>query len=113
MALSKGRLLAGTEALFGRAGLAFPEDEGRGWWWSCGAALPVREGHGRPTYVEHGVADLGMAGRDVLLESGSDVYEPLDLGFGRCRLVVARGRAPASTRAPGRPAGRDQVPPDR
>ena len=34
-------------------------------------------------------ADCGVAGRDVLLEAGSDVYEPLDLGFGRCRLVVA------------------------
>src|SRR6185503_3870405 len=42
-----------------------------------------------PTYVEYGVADCGVAGRDVLLESGSDVYEPLDLGFGRCRMVVA------------------------
>src|SRR6185295_2026595 len=37
----------------------------------------------------YGVADCGVAGRDVLLESGSDVYEPLDLGFGRCRMVVA------------------------
>ena len=45
-----------------------------------------------PTYVEHGVADCGIAGRDVLLEAGSDVYEPLDLGFGRCRLMVARPR---------------------
>jgi ATP phosphoribosyltransferase len=45
-----------------------------------------------PTYVEYGVADCGIAGRDVLLEAGSDVYEPLDLGFGRCRLVVARPR---------------------
>ena len=45
-----------------------------------------------PTYVEYGVADCGIAGRDVLLETGSDVYEPLDLGFGRCRLVVARPR---------------------
>jgi ATP phosphoribosyltransferase len=43
-----------------------------------------------PTYVEHGVADVGVAGRDVLLESDCDVYQPLDLGFGRCRLVVAR-----------------------
>ena len=55
-----------------------------------------------PTYVEHGVADCGIAGRDVLLESGSDVFEPLDLGFGRCRLVVAE---PARARhaAPGPP----------
>ena len=43
-----------------------------------------------PTYVEYGVADCGVAGRDVLLEAESDVYEPLDLRFGQCRLIVAR-----------------------
>jgi ATP phosphoribosyltransferase len=48
-----------------------------------------------PTYVEYGAADCGIAGRDVLLESGADVYEPVDLGFGRCRLVVARPRGAA------------------
>ncbi|AGB40950.1 ATP phosphoribosyltransferase [Halobacteroides halobius DSM 5150] len=41
------------------------------------------------TYVEHGVADLGVAGKDILLESEADVYEVADLGFGECRLVVA------------------------
>ena len=45
-----------------------------------------------PTYVEYGAADLGIVGKDVLLEQGRDVYEPLDLGFGRCRLVVAAPR---------------------
>ncbi len=45
-----------------------------------------------PTYVEYGVADCGVAGPDVLLETGGDVLEPLDLGFGRCRLVVASPR---------------------
>ena len=43
-----------------------------------------------PTYVEYGAADLGVVGRDVLDERGSDVYTPLDLGIGRCRLAVAR-----------------------
>ncbi len=43
-----------------------------------------------PTYVEYGAADLGVVGRDVLDERSSDVYTPLDLGFGRCRLAVAR-----------------------
>ncbi len=52
-----------------------------------------------PTYVEHGAADLGIVGKDLLLEQGRDVYEPLDLGFGACRLVVAE---PAGRRA--RPA---------
>jgi ATP phosphoribosyltransferase len=43
-----------------------------------------------PTYVEHGSADLGITGKDVLLEqSQRDVYELLDLGFGHCRMVVA------------------------
>ena len=48
-----------------------------------------------PTYVEHGAADMGVVGKDLLLEQGRDVYEPLDLGFGACRLVVAE---PASLR---------------
>ena len=42
-----------------------------------------------PTYVEHGAADIGIVGKDQLLEQHRDVYEPLDLGFGACRLVVA------------------------
>jgi ATP phosphoribosyltransferase len=105
IALSKGRLLRGAEALFRRAGLPFPEDPGR--------RLVVETGHLRflfvkdadvPTYVEYGVADCGVAGNDVLRELGSDVYAPLDLGFGRCRIVVAqlasrpRGTRPASVR---------------
>lgn len=42
-----------------------------------------------PTYVEYGAADLGICGRDVLMERPSDIYQPLDLGVGRCRMVVA------------------------
>ena len=42
-----------------------------------------------PTYVEYGAADIGIIGKDVLLESGQDVYELLDLGFGKCRLMMA------------------------
>ncbi|MEM7542119.1 MAG: ATP phosphoribosyltransferase [Pseudomonadota bacterium] len=43
-----------------------------------------------PTYVEYGAADIGIAGKDVLMEhDGSDYYEPLDLRIARCRLVVA------------------------
>lgn len=42
-----------------------------------------------PTYVEYGAADIGVIGKDVLVESGQDVYELLDLGFGRCHLMMA------------------------
>lgn len=53
-----------------------------------------------PVYVEYGAADLGIAGKDVLMEQERDVYELLDLGIGACRLSVAgRGEAPTSTRA--------------
>jgi ATP phosphoribosyltransferase len=48
-----------------------------------------------PTYVEYGAADLGVCGRDVLMERTADLYQPLDLHLGICRMVVAglRGRA--------------------
>jgi ATP phosphoribosyltransferase len=50
-----------------------------------------------PTYVEYGSADAGIAGKDILMEyDGSGLYEPLDLGIARCRLVLA---APANFRA--------------
>ena len=49
-----------------------------------------------PTYVEYGAADLGVCGRDVLLERPCEIYQPLDLRIGRCRMVVAGvvGREP-------------------
>jgi ATP phosphoribosyltransferase len=53
-----------------------------------------------PTYVEYGAADLGIVGRDILLERDYDLYAPLDLGIGRCRLVVA-GK-PGQQGVPGR-----------
>lgn len=54
-----------------------------------------------PTYVGYGAADLGVCGRDVLMERPTDLYRPLDLGVGRCRMVVAgiAGR-PAPTGVP-------------
>ena len=90
IALSKGRLLAGAEALFKKAGLPFPPQDTR--------RLIVNEGDLRflfvkdmdvPVYVEYGVADVGICGSDVLLEAESDVLVPLDLGYGRCRMVLA------------------------
>jgi ATP phosphoribosyltransferase len=93
VALAKGRLLAGAEALFRRAGLPFPDGEGRRLVADLdGLRFLFVKDMDVPTYVEYGVADCGVAGRDALLESESDVYEPLDLGFGRCRMVVARPR---------------------
>jgi ATP phosphoribosyltransferase len=95
IALSKGKLLPGTEALFRRCSLPFPVGDSRR------LVVPARnfrflfvKDADVPTYVEYGVADCGIAGRDVLLESGSDVLEPVDLGFGRCRLVVAAPAGP-------------------
>lgn len=41
------------------------------------------------TYVEHGVCDLGVVGKDTILENGSSFYELLDLGFGKCRFALA------------------------
>jgi len=49
-----------------------------------------------PTYVEYGSADVGIVGKDVLMEQDSDVYEPLDLGFGACRIAVAALKGQAS-----------------
>lgn len=51
-----------------------------------------------PVYVQHGAASLGITGRDIILEREAEVYELLDLGFGRCKLVLA---VPRSSRAEG------------
>lgn len=48
-----------------------------------------------PTYVEYGAADIGVSGRDTLLERRHDLYTPVDLGIGKCRLVVAAPRGQA------------------
>jgi len=91
VALSKGKLIAGSEALFRRAGLPFPATGGRRLVVATdGLRFLFVKDMDVPVYVEHGVADCGIAGRDVLLETGGDLYEPVDLRFGRCRLVVAR-----------------------
>ncbi len=101
LALPKGRVLEEAVALFGRAGidrspvvaktrrLVFELGELR--------VLVVRDAD-VPTYVEYGAADVGIAGRDVLEEQGRDLYEPLDLKIGRCRLCVAE---PAGARPNG------------
>jgi ATP phosphoribosyltransferase len=95
LALSKGRILEETAPLLARAGLAPKEDAGR----SRKLILPTaRRGlhlvmvraSDTPTYVAHGAADLGIAGKDVLVEHGGEgLYQPLDLGIARCRMMVA------------------------
>ncbi len=49
-----------------------------------------------PTYIEHGAADMGVAGKDVLSEEDKDLYEPLDLKIGSCRMIVAEPVAKAT-----------------
>src|SRR5258705_1548745 len=51
-----------------------------------------------PVYVEHGIADCGVVGRDILLESQADLLLPLDLGIARCRIVVAAADAEVMTK---------------
>ena len=97
IAISKGRLQEETLDLFARSGIkADPEDLNS-------RRLQIKSTDGRyefifvkpadvPTYVEYGVADAGVCGRDVLLEAKPEVHEPLDLRFGRCRIAVAGKR---------------------
>jgi ATP phosphoribosyltransferase len=102
IAIAKGRLQDEALDLFRRVGIIIPDDA------LASRRLLVEDQSGRysfilvkpadvAVYVEYGVADAGVCGRDVLLESEADVHEPLDLGFGRCRLVVAGKRESASS----------------
>ena len=98
LALSKGRLLDETLPVLAAAGIVPADDPGS----SRKLILATRTPHVSlvilrasdvPTYVQYGAADIGVAGKDVLLEHGSEgLYQPLDLGIGRCRLVVATRR---------------------
>jgi len=102
IAIAKGRLQDSTFDMFRRARIVVAEEA------LASRRLLVDDGSGRysfifvkpadvPVYVEYGIADAGVCGRDVLMESSADVHEPLDLGFGRCRLVVA-GKAESAAR---------------
>jgi ATP phosphoribosyltransferase len=93
LAAPKGRVLDEAIELFGRAGIDLRPLKG-------GSRRLVHELDGGlralvlrdwdvPTFVEHGAADVGIAGRDVLDEQGLKLYQPIDLGIGRCRLCVA------------------------
>ena len=98
IALSKGRILDETLPLLAAAGLV-PDEDPRASrklilaTQRPGTSLVILRATDVPTYVEYGAADLGIAGKDVLLEHGTEgLYQPLDLGIGRCRLVVATRR---------------------
>ena len=106
IALPKGRLGDKVYQLLARRGCLSPED------YNATRKLVVEDAAAgvrcflvKPSdvaiYVEHGAADLGIAGKDILAESEADVYELLDTGLGRCRMCVA---GPAGFREdPGRP----------
>ena len=94
IALPKGRLGEKVYAIFEAAGFECPSikensrklifdnpDAGVRYFWVKPSDVPI--------YVERGAADVGVAGKDIILEYAPDVYELLDLGMGRCRMAVA------------------------
>jgi ATP phosphoribosyltransferase len=94
IAVAKGRLQAKALDLLAGAGVGVPSDA------LSSRRLAVEDESGRyrfifvkpsdvPVYVEHGIADCGIVGRDVLLESEADLLQPLTLEIGRCSIVVA------------------------
>jgi ATP phosphoribosyltransferase len=95
IALTKGRILKETLPLLARAGIEPLEDiaSSRRLVFDTtrdGVRLVVIRGSDVPTYVRHGAADVGVVGKDMLLEHGAEgLYEPLDLGIARCRLMTA------------------------
>jgi ATP phosphoribosyltransferase len=99
IAIPKGRVLERLVAVLVRAGFDVSELESKDRRLirqsSDGVQFLLLKPDDVPTYVEYGAAALGIVGRDILLERRYDLYEPLDLGIGRCRMVVAgpRGRS--------------------
>ena len=95
LALSKGRIFDETLPLLEAAGIRIAEDPEKSRKLIIGTSRPdVRvvlvRASDVPTYVQHGGADLGVAGKDVLIEHGGDgLYQPLDLRIAHCRMSVA------------------------
>ena len=101
VALPKGRLGEKVYKMFEAAGygcrdifegrkLVFENrDAGVRYFWVKPSDVPI--------YVERGAADIGVAGKDILLEYAPNVYELRDLGIGKCRMVVAAPKAPTRT----------------
>lgn len=93
VAMPKGRIYKKAAALFREAGIDIPHDVDE----TRKLVIPLPEIGMEfilakpvdvPTYVEYGVADIGIVGKDVLMEENRDVYELLDLGIARCRMSV-------------------------
>ena len=106
IAIAKGRMQDDALSLLGRAGIRLSAEQIN----SRRLALEDESGDYRfifvkpsdvPVYVEHGIADCGVVGRDVLLESEADLLLPLDLRIARCRIVVAAADPDVMTRAVG------------
>lgn len=92
LAAPKGRILEDGAKLFARAGydLSPVLGDSRKLVHECGPLrVLVLRNSDIATYVAHGAADIGFAGSDVLDEEGRDLLEPLDMGIGRCRMIVA------------------------
>jgi ATP phosphoribosyltransferase len=95
IALTKGRILKETLPLLAGAGIVPLEDldSSRKLVFETtnpAVRLVIIRGSDVPTYVRHGAADMGVVGKDILLEHGAEgLYEPLDLGIARCRLMTA------------------------
>jgi ATP phosphoribosyltransferase len=95
LALTKGRVLKETLPLLELAGIVPTEDifSSRKLVFSTNeknVRLLLLRGSDVPTYVQYGAADIGVTGKDLLLEhQGGGYYEPLDLGIARCRLMTA------------------------
>jgi len=105
IALPKGRILKEALTIFKAAGVDFSEilqDDRKLIFENIaeGLRFMVIRSQDVPTYVEYGAADMGIAGKDVLLEQAKDLYEPLDLGIGACRMMVAEPKELSETDNP-------------
>ncbi|MDR2188883.1 MAG: ATP phosphoribosyltransferase [Azonexus sp.] len=95
IALSKGRIFDETLPLLAAAGIVPNENPATSRKLIIGANRPdvrvvIVRATDVPTYVQYGAADIGVAGKDVLIEHGGEgLYSPLDLGIARCRMMVA------------------------
>lgn len=96
LALPKGRILEEAAAVFSRAGFDLSPvfGDSRRLIHDCGPLrVLVLRNSDVVTFVAHGAADVGVVGSDVLDEEGRDLFEPLDLGIGRCRMILAERAA--------------------